>query len=1245
MNRKIQIFVLLSLLPAVLCASSKLELKLGVSAVEHRIDGKLDSEELKNGFRIQGATSEVTKAWSKRPVTFFLARTGDKLVIFAQSPLPPGSNQLQATDENIFTVTSSEGKKVQIRCNPAGFSVLPAGVESKSLFFGGMWSVEVAIPASAFGMEKFSDGSSWNIQLERNYRNKNEKTFLAENGAAVQFSDAPVVDFYLGKGIETDGSLPTLFWHVANTSGVKRDLNFTMESSWDGAPRALNLCKMLASGEKHVFSFTMDDSWQGERRSVDAVIRDKEQVYFRYRGFFGGKGIYYLNSSRHFDIGVYPSLGKVKARIFSDDTRVMNKISSVDFIIADKENKELSKVNVTLSRSGFYRVWDLPSKLADGFYKLNAVLNMKDGKTEELTREFEYRNYSWLGNQIGLDRNVIIPPFKPLVYDPVKKSVHAVLTGYRFGEDIFSAVYAEGENILASPVKIFVNSRKLVFGNISMIEVAKDRIQAHAVAVNDPAWSIDYDFDYDGLVWIKLRYSGKEPLKLENMFFEVPLNEKYAKLYQSTCGYIRRNPSGYIPDGRGKVWDSLRNSPANAMAYIWMGETRKGLAWFRESLSNWQVAPGTAHHEMIRKNDSVILKNTIVNTPLELSPGTVYEMGFQASPVKPAMKNHRKYQLVNDVAGWTAPKTTPLGLLSSCMMWSGSGKNSAVSVYSAWEPWNGDYSFIRYLKTLYDSEESRDDIGMTVKNFVEKNVPESAAKIMTTHMRHGALVQSVNARLILPYFNPRSASFDQPEFRVFEDEWNNRTFRTGKDGWYSFNPFPSYRDFMAVKIREMARNGMDGVYFDNCYEAGHTDPVMGDCQEIIPGRFQHQFTFMDLRRLVKRTATILYQEGKLIEDRPYVMVHTTNSSMLPVLAFASNYLEWEMFFGARTYQERFSDGYIRAGSLGTQSGCMPGILISTRGGERKKILESALGVMFGYDYSNFLLLGAPEKWFQDVCARMRYLGYGDDKAQVFSGSFPEDNPVKIRKGKVMITTVKYNGSVTLLVGDFGNGGEVEVDLSALQMPQIAALDAVSGKLLGSGQNLKFTIKKHSFKIILLGKDAATVQSRFKQLQNECMLPVGKPPIRNVKIVESMLRGKRTFTYAAENALTRKTKQMVTEVDGKKVFILKKNQGLTFPLPVDLLSLAGKMLEISYRYRIKGMPVNIPLAQGFKVMLVHSANGKNFYGHTAQVVTDNSEWKRAVFGAKLSKDVDGGTLRVNAPAEEILLESIVIRVID
>lgn len=1241
----VKLISLLSAVPMMLFAASSLELKLGKSAVEHRIDGQLSADELKNGFRIQGATSEVTKAWSKRPVTFFLARTENKLVIFSQSPLPAGNAPLQTTDENIFTITSPSGKNIQVKCNLAGFAALPAGTESKSLFSGGMWSVEVAIPAAAFGVENFSGGGNWKIQLERNYRNQNEKTFLAENGASIQFTDAPFINFYLGKGIETDGSLPTLFWQVANMPDKSRNLNFTMESSWDGAPRALNLNKTLNAGDKHAFTFTMNDFWQGEKRSVSAVIRDGAQEYFRYKGFFGGQGLYYLNSTRHFDIGVYPSLGKVKARIFSDDTRVMNKIASVDFVIADQNNKELSKVNVVLSRSGFYRVWELPSKLADGCYKLNAVLNMKDGKTEILTREFEYRNYSWLGNQIGLDRGVIVPPFKPLVYDPAKKSIHAVLTGYRLGGDIFSEIYAEGENILAAPVKLFVNSKKLVFGNPVMTEVAKDRVRAQAAAVNDPAWSINYDFDYDGLVWITLRYSGRETLKLEQMSIEIPLQEKYAKLYQSTCGYIRRNPSGYIPSGSGTVWSSLRNSPANAMAYIWIGETKKGLAWFRESLSNWRVTKGTAHHEIIRSKGQVILKNTIVNTPVELPAGTVYEMGFQASPVKPPMKNHRKYQMVNDVAGWTAPKTVPLGILSSCMMWSGAGENTAVSVYSAWEPWKGDYSFVRYLKTLYDSEESRDDIGLTVKNYVDKNVPDSAKKMMTIHMRHGALVQSQNARLILPYLNPRSASFDQPEFRVFEDEWNNRTFRTGKDGWYSFNPFASYRDFMAVKIRELVRNGMDGAYFDNAYEAGHTDPVMGDCQENVPGYYQHQFTFMDLRRLIKRTAVILYQEGKLIEGRPYIMVHTTNSSMLPVLAFASNYVEWEMFFGTRTYQERFSDGYIRAGSLGTQSGCMPLVLISSKGGDRKKILQSALGVMFGYDYSNFLLHGAPEKWFRDVCAKMRYLGYGDDKAQVYPGYLPESNPVRILKGKVRITTVKHNGFTVLLVGDFGNGGEVSVDLSALQMPQIAALDAGNGKLLGSGHKLTFNIDKHSFKIILLGKDAAAVSARYKQLLNECLIPAGKPPVRNVEIKEGSLRGKRSFTYSAENALTRKTKQMVAEVDGKKVFVLKKNQGLTFPLPSDLASLAGKMLEISYSYRIKGMPANIPQAQGFKVMIVHSANGKNAYGHTAPAVADNSEWKRAVFGAKLSKDVDGGTLRVNAPAEEILLESVVIRVID
>ncbi|MBQ4329835.1 MAG: hypothetical protein IJC27_08915 [Lentisphaeria bacterium] len=1243
MKHKIFAAAALLLMPVILSASAVLELKLGKSVITHNIDGKLDAEELKNGFRLQGATSEVTKAWSKRQVTFYLARTDKELVIFATSPLPPAGLKLQTTDENVFTVTSPAGKTLQIKCNPAGFVSLPAEIKAKSLFADGMWSIEAAIPASLFGIDSYS-GNNWKIQLERLYRNQNEKTFLADNGAKISFADAPFVDFYLGKAAEIDGSWPTLYWQISNPQDKARKLDFTMESSWDGAPRALALKHETPAGAKHSFIFTMNDFWQGERRSVFAVLRDNGTEFFRYNGFFGGQGLFYLDSTRSFDIGIYPSLGKAKARIFSNDTRVTNKIASVDFTITDKDNSELARQTVKLSRSGFYKVFDLPSDMKDGFYKLNAILTMKDGKTETLSRDFEYRKFDWLGNQTGLERDIIIPPFKPLVCDKEKQSVHALLTGYRIGGDIFNEVYADGENILSAPVTLFINSKKVTFGKAEFTETAQDRVQAVAKAENLPDWQIHYDFDYDGLVWITLQYTGKTPVTVENISMEMPLAEKYAKLFQACCGYIRRNPSGYIPSGSGTVWNSLRNAPSNFMAYIWMGETEKGLAWFHESLSNWKVSKGTAHHEIIRRNGQVILKNTIVNTPLELAPQSKYEMGFQASPVKPQMKNFRKYQLVNDVAGWTAPRSVATGLLSSCMMWSGSGANTAVSVYSAWEPWNRDYSFVRYLKTLRNSDESRDDIGLFIKNFVDRNVPQSAKKILTTHMRHGALVQAANSDLTMFYFNPRSASFDQPEFRVFEDEWNNRTFRTGRDGWYSFNPFASYRDFMAVKIKELARNGMDGVYFDNSYEAGHTDPVMGDCQEFIPGTWQNQFTFMDLRRLVKRTAAILYKEGKLIEGRPFIMVHVTNSSILPVMSFASNHIDWEIFFGKKEFQERFSDGYIRAASLGTQSGTRPTVIFNTKGGDRKRLLETALAVTFGYDLPDFLLHGEPEAWFKDVVARTRYLGYTADNAIVYSGYSEKDNPVKVISGKAKITVVKHAEHALLLVGDFGSNGNVTVDLSKLGT-YTCAVDAMNGKTLGNGNKLNFAIARHGFKIIILAKDQTAATAVYNKMLADLKRPTVRPVVKNIEITESIVRGKRTFSYLPEKALTGKAQEKTADIDGKKVFKLKKDHGLTFPLPDDYSGLAGKSLEISYRFKIKGMPANTSTAQGFKVMLVHSNNGKNTYGHTLPAVTDNSEWKRAVFGAKLGANFDGGSLRINAPAEEIILESIIIKVLD
>ena len=189
-------------------------------------------------------------------------------------------------------------------------------------------------------------------------------------------------------------------------------------------------------------------------------------------------------------------------------------------------------------------------------------------------------------------------------------------------------------------------------------------------------------------------------------------------------------------------------------------------------------------------------------------------------------------------------------------------------------------------------------------------------------------------------------------YRVFQDEWYAGDWRSNYEGMYSAEPVKSYQDYVMPILREFVRNGLDGIYYDCTYESASIDKVMFPDADDKSGRR----LFMNMRRLVKRTATMLYLEKKLIEDRPFVEVHITNCIIIPMMSFASHALGWEIFYGSKDYQQRFSEPYIMAESILTQAGLVSKLLLDIRN-DNERLLKSALALTMPYNLLNHTLSG------------------------------------------------------------------------------------------------------------------------------------------------------------------------------------------------------------------------------------------------------------------------------------------------
>ena len=742
--------------------------------------------------------------------------------------------------------------------------------------------------------------------------------------------------------------------------------------------------------------------------------------------------------------------------------------------IVDQSGKIYSSQEANLSEFGYHAQLSIP-ELPEGEYELLAEIRKKDGSRSEMKAAFEYRHYAWADNTIGLDR-VVIPPFKALALEPVHQVVTATLTGYQLGSNLLEQVLAQNVNILAEPVSLEINQENLQFSAWSFTETAPDRIRAEATgSAGKLAVQADYEIDYDGMIWIKMQLTAQEQTQIDDMTLTIPLKDEYIRLLHSTSAQTRQHPAQFLPEGDGVIWNSLTDAPSNFRPYLWVGELYKGLSWFTESQKGWNYDPKKPVVEIIRQKGTVRLCIHMINLPMQMKGSLSYEMGFQATPVKPMLPNRTRYATIS-VNGWCPPGAIAVSSALGPYMWGGQWFSDQSSS-AAWKPF--DYSFINFLKK--PSLVSDEEIHQVVEAFIERHIkgkfPEGVEKTYRSHLGHAKRNAARNAARLLLYFNPRGATKGWEEFRVYQDEWRNDAFRTGNSGWYFQDPVKSYRDYILPQLQEIVRHGADGIYFDNTFDSVNEDETMGPAIEYKPWRFRYHQTFLNMRRLIKRTATMLYQEGKLLEDRPFLVLHTTNAAIIPMMSFASHSLDWEIYYGADDYQNRFSEGYILTGSLGTQCGLAPQLLLDCNV-NTEHIQKTAMAVMLPYELTDYWLgHKGPSQAMKRVFALLEQFGYRKDDCRSYPCYDPA-NPVKSKDPRIKVLTLLREKQALVAAGNTGDGGKLDLDLSGLAFFSPVVLDAETGEIIGRGAHLTGEMPYHYYRLLII-KEAAGTQEQGK----------------------------------------------------------------------------------------------------------------------------------------------------------------------
>ena len=775
------------------------------------------------------------------------------------------------------------------------------------------------------------------------------------------------------------------------------------------------------------------------------------------------------------EFGYYPYFNLVKAKVDLSSYQGKDKVKEVIFsVISSGGDKIGPQIKIPRESSQIKAEWKLPPLKEGAYYLIAQIVREDKVKPLIIRRIFKYKHFPWEHNKIGKS-NIIVPPFKPLKVVKSKREVFALLTGYQISKGFWSKVYAQGENILSAPIELVLNEGKIPLEeeDFRFTRIRDNLVEAvTTLKSNSLRIKVKHEYDYDGMCKVKISLEPEGKVELYEGKIIIPLKASVAQLMHIVSDCIRSNPAGYIPEGEGVVWDSreiVRDKLLGTFVpYVWLGGIYKGFCWFADNDKGWVVEDSKPEIEILRRKGEVILQINIINKSTLLTSPREIVMGFQPTPVKPRMKGWRRL-----CHRWKAPvaQAIKFSVLPGC------------GVLGAWSmdryPRGHDYSLIRKINEARKGKPKSFRSALEIADeYIDKYLSKREEKIKRKVRRRifWAFDLAREARFLIPYIDTRAAYSEWPEYTVYEDEWGFSEYRTGAGGPGCGDPVESYQDFTLYYVRKLVREGMDGLYYDDTYLRSIPDPVTGDAYVREDGKIQPHVGIFHMRELFKRTATMLFEEGKgSLDERPFLIAHMTNANIIPIMSFATVGLDWEMKYGDEDVQDRFSEGFILAESLGTQAGMVPVVLMKITTPEPPlltRITRTFLAVILAYDIPLVMRCRIDDSLFEEVRTLLMRFGYGREEVKVYPCWRRQDYVRVLSKGIKAALYIK-EGKAMLIISDFGSDGKAEIFINKKKFgwSHFSIKDVESGEeiKLNSGK-IKVPLQKHDFRILLIEEE-------------------------------------------------------------------------------------------------------------------------------------------------------------------------------
>ncbi len=1132
-----KVFLILSLCLALYASGAVSELtliRLPPMPDAPQIDGRVADQEWRHASTTFGGISNISGLMTARKNNFRFGYDKNCLYFSVTSEMPIPPQRLTPEDQVELTLLPPGAERpLRFRFHSdASLDSLPDGVRAASSFApdlltsnrGTCWTLEAAIPLTALNVQGIEDNQKWGLQMARHWSSQPETGFWhqpkndAVLGTFIPDAKAPAVSFD-GFGFGEYEATGNYIWSYRSENSTSAEFHLASGCyvvGIEGAPtldienpdligkaRKINIGPVgmkywVAPGASEEFNLYMMAQFPGKPRLLYSLVEDvvSKTVYYTRAMFWDVRaakrtavwkdelGLPYLCA------GFYPSYGNLLrvAAVFNA------KLPCVKTDITVKG--ATGKVWKTFRHADFGRPLEdfedstiLPD-LPLGEYIVTMEATAEDGKVYTHERTFAIRKFPWQNLGIGEER-VIIPPFKPLTVNEADKEVHALLTGYRLNGALWDAVYADGENILAAPVEFRLEGEAFTPGEIRLIEKAPDRVIWQSAVSRGPVkLELRQEYDYDGFCKVILKVIPEGKVKVGSFQFLLPLQDQYVALYNTldkVGSHATFAPSLAVPSGEGVLTlPAVQTRKGKLENYFWFGEQYKGLCWMIDNQRNFSLNPEQVAQRLSRKGDIVTYTIDIVNQATVWEKPFEIVMGLQATPVKPQPEGYRK------IGEFMYDYPPPAGADHAGM--NGGGNVADDMYYPIGAVPNNDYSYTEFLMKSRDNPPSKaerraftDAYLARNLDWIKKNWPMQDLHVLRhklfTHRQYGR-------KYFLLYHDPALYSFRWPEAEMYKAEWLPWDYPVDDAAnEYIATHTKEYIDKMLYEMRNEARQGYDGMNFDCFALGGGFNTVIGAGVRYKPGKvpFIHNQNMLSIappgihggrslftwRDLCKRTATMLLQENKLVYGCPWVELHATAAQCVPVTAFCSTTITWERSSAGGLYQNRYPESYILADTVGTQSGIVPRVIVSTKGAiagiTPEEEVKTMIAISFGYALMNHCDQGVIRGQKDYAYARdtIFTFGYGNPEVKIYPFWGKEPQPVRCQASGVRLTSVvRPDGQTLVMIGNLGDEVTATLDLAGLGYDRLKITDLYADKELAEPV---VSVAQHGYALLKIEK--------------------------------------------------------------------------------------------------------------------------------------------------------------------------------